>query len=393
MNLLLENLRARGHHLLRCSDSPDTSGINAAAVANAGIGQEALDFYKQQYADQAPVRDAATNLSLEQAQLQNAASKKQIAAADDSLAYQKDTFRPVEEKLASDAMNYDTPARREAAAAAATSDVERSVSAQRDASTRALERTGALPSSGRALALQGSMDLGAAKLKAGAANTARQQVEAQGTARLGDVANLGRGIASGQVAQLQSGVQAGNSAVGNATTANAVNTSGNGTMQQGFSTALQGNSSAGSLYGTKANIEENSNNGLLGGLAGLGMAAGSLGYKPFSDKNLKTDRKPVDGEVALASVRRMPVEKWRYKSDSKADDGGQQHVGPMAQDVHAAAGESAAPGGDHIDLISMNGITLAAVQQLDKGQRKLEKKIVALANAASSKKRVSARRG
>jgi hypothetical protein len=62
----------------------------------------------------------------------------------------------------------------------------------------------------------------------------------------------------------------------------------------------------------------------------------------------------------------MPVKKWRYKPTSEAADGGQEHVGPMAQDVHAQLGHDGAPGGTNIDLVSMNGTTLAAVRALDK---------------------------
>jgi hypothetical protein len=43
-----------------------------------------------------------------------------------------------------------------------------------------------------------------------------------------------------------------------------------------------------------------------------------------------------------------------------------ENTGPMAQDVNAAMGEEAAPGGTEINLISMNGKAMAAIQSLDK---------------------------
>ena len=43
-----------------------------------------------------------------------------------------------------------------------------------------------------------------------------------------------------------------------------------------------------------------------------------------------------------------------------------EQTGPMAQDVAATMGEEAAPGGKKINLVAMNGKTMAAVQALDK---------------------------
>ena len=41
-----------------CCSQPDTSGINRAAEANADIARDALAWYRQAYADQAPARAA-----------------------------------------------------------------------------------------------------------------------------------------------------------------------------------------------------------------------------------------------------------------------------------------------------------------------------------------------
>ena len=43
---------------------------------------------------------------------------------------------------------------------------------------------------------------------------------------------------------------------------------------------------------------------------------------------------------------------------------GAKHTGPMAQDVQRTMGDKVAPKGKKIDLVSMNGITIAAVQGL-----------------------------
>lgn len=358
---------------------PDYSGMNQAAEQQAQLSQEQLDWSKQIYADTAPDREKATQLAFDQAQLQNEAAQKQIQAADDSLAYQQGTFRPVEQKLASDALAYDTPARREAAAAAASADVQTNADAQQQATMRDLERTGAAPNSGRVMAMRGMQDIATAAAKAGAANVARNQVESMGTAKLADVANLGRNIASNQVAQLQSGVQAGNSATGAAATGNAVNMSGVPIMQQGFAGASNSLASAGSIYGSLGNLQNQdylaaskSNDALW---SSLGSAAGKYAASPsgsatissiFSDEKMKERIRPASDQAALEAVRATPNKTWRYKPGSAGDDGGKEHVGPMAQMVAAKMGVGVAPGGKQIDLVNMNGVVLGAVRALDK---------------------------
>ena len=51
----------------------------------------------------------------------------------------------------------------------------------------------------------------------------------------------------------------------------------------------------------------------------------------------------------------------------------EQHTGPMAQDVNATMGNKAAPGGKKIDLITLNGKTMLAVQALDRKVNMLAK--------------------
>lgn len=96
--------------------------------------------------------------------------------------------------------------------------METCIAAQRGATMRAMERSGVNPASGKAMALQGSMDIGAAKAKAkaGAANAAMKAVEQQGYARRMDAANLGRNIASAQGTNASIASQLGAGAVGSA---------------------------------------------------------------------------------------------------------------------------------------------------------------------------------
>ena len=157
----------------------------------------------------------------------------------------------------------------------------------------------------------------------------------------------------------------------------AATTSGNATMGQGFNAGMQANTSAGNLFGQAANIDQQASSSALGGIAKLGMAAGGLGWQPFgsSDKNIKSGTgRMVNRAKALKQIESTPVhEGWRYDpAKGGPDDGGIAHTGPMAQNVRKTMGEAAAPGGKVIDMISMNGRMLAAIQQLSKQVKKLE---------------------
>ncbi len=353
-----------------CADSPDYSGMNRAAEANAALSKEALDFYKQVYAEQAPQRNASAKIAMDVANQQLASSRLNDTISQDYWNYQKDTFRPLEQGIVEAAQEYDTPARREAAAAEAVADVGMQAELARQAQTRQQQRMGVNPASGKALALQSQIGIAEAAAKAGAANSARDKVELQGYARKMDAANLGRGLASSQATSAGVALNAGNSAVGNAgaplTQSNqAVQTAG-----QGFNTAIQANNSAGQLYGQVAQMESQANSGLMGDLATIGMSAAKLWGT--SDKNKKKDIKPVSDEAALEAVKATPVSSWQYKDG--AGDGG-SHVGPMAQHVQKNMGEQAAPGGKMVDLISLNGVNMAATAALARKVDKLAKKV------------------
>jgi len=81
-------------------------------------------------------------------------------------------------------------------------------------------------------------------------------------------------------------------------------------------------------------------------------------FNNASDRNAKQDFKPVDPTVILAKVARLPLSEWSYKDDATT-----RHIGPMAQDFHAAF----AIGTDdrHIAPLDEGGVALAAIQGLN----------------------------
>lgn len=92
--------------------------------------------------------------------------------------------------------------------------------------------------------------------------------------------------------------------------------------------------------------------------------------KGLSDKELKEAIKDFDPKKALDAVRNTKIYSWLYKGSAK---GTEPHTGPMAQDVNKTMGEKAAPGGKKLDLVNMNGINMAAIQELLKKHEDLKK--------------------
>ena len=83
-----------------------------------------------------------------------------------------------------------------------------------------------------------------------------------------------------------------------------------------------------------------------------------------SDRNVKTDMKSFSPQAAIEALKNIPIKFWKYKDSADSADGGKQHLGPMAQDVQAALGDSVAPGGKKISIPNMLSATMAAVQGL-----------------------------
>ena len=79
----------------------------------------------------------------------------------------------------------------------------------------------------------------------------------------------------------------------------------------------------------------------------------------ISDRNLKANFSPVDRQEILARVSGIPIETWNYKSQ----DPSIRHMGPMAQDFHAAFGLGVSD--TSINSIDPDGVALAAVQGLN----------------------------
>lgn len=273
-------LRATGL-LLQCSDSPDMTAVNTAAAANADIARESLAWYKQQYEDQRPMRERAAQradeISLAQARAMDTATDEARRAGD----YRRSVYEPLEREIVRDARNFDTEGERERLAGLALGDVRQSFANARDIGIRDLARRGVNPSDGGFGSVAKQLALGEAAASAGAATKSRSDSLTLSRALRSDAAALGRNLPANQATQAGLALNAGNNSVGNAQVPISLAQSATNQVGQGFQQAANANNSAGNLYLGAAQVQSRENDGLIGGLASLGMAAGGMGWKPF----------------------------------------------------------------------------------------------------------------
>jgi hypothetical protein len=122
--------------------------------------------------------------------------------------------------------------------------------------------------------------------------------------------------------------------------------------------------SGGSFSWHRGGTHSNSgNNPGTGGVEMMRLNSGGLRvngtFVSASDRNRKERIAAVDPEAVLEKVASLPIAEWSYTEDPSA-----RHVGPMAQDFHAAF----ALGGDdrHIAMVDADGVALAAIQGLNR---------------------------
>ena len=95
-----------------------------------------------------------------------------------------------------------------------------------------------------------------------------------------------------------------------------------------------------------------------------------------SDRNVKHVGPPADPAGILDKVRALPLYQWKYKGDDRP------HLGPVAQDFHAAFGL----GGDdrRIAVLDADGVAMAATQALAARCRALDATAATTTGAADA---------
>lgn len=200
-------------------DSPSAPDPNPGQIASAEaaneVGQmqkdtamEYLNFSKAQYAD---FKDDLKEIASAQKKIMSDTAKR----AEDYATYERETFRPLEKRLVSEAEQFNTAAKQEELASQGMADVASAYQVQRQQALDTMAKYGINPNSARFAAINAQLGQGEAASRAGVATKSRIAADEMGRARLYDAAALGRGLASNATAAAGTAVSAGNSAGSN----------------------------------------------------------------------------------------------------------------------------------------------------------------------------------
>jgi hypothetical protein len=259
--------------------APDPQ-IGRAAMKNAEVGEQWLNFAREQFAVgniRQEELDALTSRVIEQ---QMATQDETNAWAREDRTRTKEVFQPLQDEFVKEAREYASPEKQEQAAAEARADVMQSLGVQSQINNRNMARMGINPNSGRFQEQTRLDNLNTALASAGSQNAARQQVRDKGLMLKADAINVGSGLPSSTAAAYGIGLNAGNSATGNSVQANQ-NWRGNvGIMGQGFGGAMQGYSNQAnilnSLYGNQVNAWSAQQQANATSSAGIGSMVGTI---------------------------------------------------------------------------------------------------------------------
>jgi len=325
------------------------------AASNEKIAKDTLDFYKQQYTEMKPV---LTEIMQGEMDMQ----KANKARADEYAAYEKNTYRPLEQELVKKAREFNTEAKREELAGAAAGDVSQAFGVARGQMQRQQAAGGIAPNSGRFAALNQQMLTQEALARAGAMNNARTQATDRGTALMYDAAGLGRNLATN--ASTAYGVSQG-AAAGAKNTAQV----GSNMMGQGFQGAINANNAAAGAYGTAGNIYGQEFSGRMQGYQAQQQASGAL----WSG---------IGGAIGTAA--------GIYGAKKFADGGG-------ARGLHVGAGDVSGPGGpvdDKIPAMLSDGEYVLPADTVNKiGRQKLDQLVQETHTPASVQRKRKALKG
>ena len=97
-----------------------------------------------------------------------------------------------------------------------------------------------------------------------------------------------------------------------------------------------------------------------------------------SSREVKDNFTAVDGRQVLASLEELPIGTWNYKTGTPKD----RHIGPVAEDFHAAFGLGADD--RHIAPKDVAGVALAAIKAQQAMIREKDAQISALRDRLSA---------
>lgn len=349
-------------------DAPDTSGMNASAVANSAVAGRAQDLADKQYADQMRIYEQYAPLYKQQAEASIAAQTKSTAQSDSAWGDYQATWKPVEQKLAAKSLAYSDPGRVEQEGQRAGSLAQTQVDRAQRETEMSLSQAGASPEKIAALMAAGRVS--GAKTIGAAEYQGRSDAEAKGMAYLDNAAKFGRGMPSTGLETARLAGQQGSLAQGAAQNQQSSAAAAATSAAPLLNTAINANNSAGRLFGGAADLTFQGDmakyNATMGGVGAGNYMAGKF---PSSEK-IKDVGSLADGGAASDAIERSPSKRWRYKP-GEGDGDTAERVGPMAENLAAVAPQVS--DGKTVDMISMQGLHHASLGDHNKRLKRLER--------------------
>lgn len=99
--------------------------------------------------------------------------------------------------------------------------------------------------------------------------------------------------------------------------------------------------------------------------SGVELSAGGGAWNVISDSRKKENFQAIgatEAEAVLQKVAAIPIFRWNYKSQPAT----QQHIGPMAQDFHAAFQLDGLANDTTINTVDIDGINMVTIQALER---------------------------
>lgn len=323
-------------------------GSAPAADPNIGKAQMKLAQISEDY-----LQEWKTNVWPQmkaQAEKQDARADEQFALDKETQAFQsqiakeqyqryEDVYKPLQDKMITEADQYNTEGNFQRQAAMAMGDVNQQFATAKESNRMQQRSYGIDPTSGRYQGQENASGAMEAATKASAATKARTAAEQLGWAKRMDAIGLGQGVFGNQATSTGLALSAGNQALQSGQTSMGNYAQMGSSMGQAYGGAMQGWNSVGTLGVQKYNADVNAYEAQMksdaGASAGFGSLAGSLGaaaITKYSDVRMKENIKLVGKTKAGVNLY-----SYEYKPEFKQVAGPGQHIGVMAHEVPHAA--------------------------------------------------------
>jgi trimeric autotransporter adhesin len=105
---------------------------------------------------------------------------------------------------------------------------------------------------------------------------------------------------------------------------------------------------------------------------GAALHPGATAWTVYSDRNGKNNIRAIKPSEVLRKLASIPIATWSWKHQ----DASIRHMGPMAQDFHAAFGLGETEKG--ISTVDADGVAFAAIQGLHQRMQEKDREIAQL---------------